>query len=111
MPRMYSYFGDTAPGARVFRKGVDLPSETFGSMRNGQRRFRTPDPTHSFVRFMEVIRTGTPALTPRRGRNKRRDEASSGHDFSTASGVVWLSEKDVPPGELHLGDTTLDCAP
>jgi len=32
----------------------------------------------------------TPALSPRRGRNMRRDEASSGHDFSTASGVVSL---------------------
>jgi len=32
----------------------------------------------------------TPALSPRRGRNMRRDEASSGHDFSTTSGVVGL---------------------
>jgi len=56
---------------------------------------------------MEVMRTGTPALnpalSPRRGRDMRRDEASSGHDFSTASGVVNLVGPEIPRPHYFIG--------
>jgi len=70
---------------------LSVPRHSVGA---APESLRTPDHTHSFVRFMEVIRTETPvftpALSPRRSRNMRRDEASSDHDLSMASGVVSL---------------------
>jgi len=68
--------------------------ESHAGKADRKQRFGSLDSAPWIGRFMEVGLTETsaltPALSPRRGRKMRRDEASSDHGFSTVSGMLRL---------------------